>query len=519
MDAEAAPSIDFRAPAAPRYAAEWRRSIIAMALASVVVLGLFHELVLHAVGVWWRSQVFNHCFLVLPLAGYMAWQRRGYAAQFRPTPDLRFLLLLLPIGFGYLLVRSAGIIELQQHAVMAMLQVLFLGVLGWPAYRALIWPLLYLFFLVPSGEFLVPILQDYTAWFSLLALNATGIPVYADGTFLTIPNGNFEVAEACAGVRFLIATLAFGVLYADVMYRDVWRKLLFLAASTVVPIFANGIRAYGIVAIGYYSDNAAAVAADHIIYGWVFFSIVMVLLMLVGNRFRQDDLPYGAPPVPAAGAAPAASRLALAAVVGVALIAVAPAWARVVEGRAAPIHAAALADIRAGGSWRPVALGPSAWRPYYPTADMVTQRAFSDGRRRVDLFVAYFASQGPGKKLIGGENRFETADKWRRISGGEAGADIADAGLRPVVERHAGPGRQRMIWYVYWIDGQFVTSGVKAKLLQALASLKGGGRGAAIVALAAEIDAEPAPANAALADFAAALPPLSPVMRRLAGQP
>jgi len=353
----------------------------------------------------------------------------------------------------------------------------------------------------------------------VLALNATGVPVYADGTFLTIPNGNFEVAAACAGVRFLIAMLAFGVLYADIMYRDPGRKALFLLASIVAPIVANGFRAYGIVAVGYYSDNAAAVAADHIIYGWVFFSIVMVLLMLAGNRFRQDDLPYGASPPPPSGPAPAASRVTLAAVASVALIAAAPAWARVVEGRAAPVHAAAFADLRAGGAWQPVALGSNAWRPHYPTADAITQRAYSDGRRRVDLFVAFFASQDSEKKLIGGDNRFETAEKWRRIGGAAADVAIADTGLRPIGERHAGPGRQRLIWYVYWVDGQFVTSGIKAKLLQALASLKGGGRGAAMVALATDVGPEIEPGIAALADFAGALQPLSPVLRRLAGRP
>jgi exosortase A len=519
MDAEVT-TATLHAPAAtrPSYAREWRQAGAAMLLATVAALLLFHELAVAAVRIWIRSDTYNPCFLVIPLAAYMAWQRKSYALQFRPTPDLRALALLPVIAVGYLLVRFAGIVELQQHAVVAMLQVLFLAILGWPAYRALLWPLLYLFFLVPSGEFIVPTLQDYTAWFTIRALMASGIPTFAEGTLITIPNGNFEVAEACAGVRFLFASLAFGVLYADVMYRSAWRKLGFLVLSVIVPIVANGFRAFGIVVLAFVTDNAAAVEADHLIYGWVFFSFVLLLLILAGNWFREDDQPYGVPPEPAASATPTTARFAVVAVLAVALIASAPAWAKVVEGNAAPIRAEAFDMIGMGGGWRAVPLRQGGWRPSFPQADATAQRAYVSGDRRVELFVAYFASQNSNKKLIGGDNRFHDQPRWRRVGTATATAELADSGVRPIAERHAGPGGKRLIWYTYWIDGSFVTSGVRAKLLQAAAELKGGGRGGAMVVIATNYDDDVGVASAALADFAQSLGPLSQPMRRLAGR-
>jgi EpsI family protein len=136
------------------------------------------------------------------------------------------------------------------------------------------------------------------------------------------------------------------------------------------------------------------------------------------------------------------------------------------------------------------------------------------------LFVAYFASQSSTKKLIGGDNKFDTNERWRRIGNETAAAQIADTGLRPIAERHAGPQGQRQIWYLYWIDGQFVTSGVKAKLLQAAGMIRGGGQGAAMIMLASDHRPEEGEAAAAaLADFSRSLQPLAPVLRRLAGQP
>ena len=76
--------------------------------------------------------------------------------------------------------------------------------------RRILFPLAYLLFAVPLGDFLVGPLQDVTAVFTVWALQLTGIPVYLEGRFFYIPTGAFEVAEACSGIRYLIASLALG---------------------------------------------------------------------------------------------------------------------------------------------------------------------------------------------------------------------------------------------------------------------------------------------------------------------
>jgi exosortase/archaeosortase family protein len=187
-----------------------------------------------------------------------------------------------------------------------MVEVLFLAILGWRLWFALLGPLLYLYFLVPFGEFLTPKLQDMTAWFSRIGLDLLGIPAYVDGYIIEIPEGTFFVAEACAGLRFLIASIAFGALYSLLMYRSPVRRTLFIGVSIIVPIVANGIRALGIVVLGHVLGSAEAGAADHVLYGWIFFSIVILMLIGLGLPFREDGEPERAtasPMTPNAGAA------------------------------------------------------------------------------------------------------------------------------------------------------------------------------------------------------------------------
>ena len=131
-------------------------------------------------------------------------------------------------------------------------------------------------------------MQDFAARFAVAGVQLVGIPVYSNGLNIEVPGARFTVAEACAGLRFLIASVALGTLYGYTMYRSWKRRAAFIVVSIIVPIIANGLRVWGIVVLGYILGNAEAATADHLIYGWVFFSMVSVILILLGLPFRQE---------------------------------------------------------------------------------------------------------------------------------------------------------------------------------------------------------------------------------------
>jgi exosortase len=105
------------------------------------------------------------------------------------------------------------------------------AVLGWKVARRMTFPLLFLFFAVPFGEFTQPKLMDWTAYFTILGLRLTGIPVYSEGQNLVIPSGSWSVIEACSGVRYLIASVTVGTLFAYLTYHSLRRRLF----SSVFP--------------------------------------------------------------------------------------------------------------------------------------------------------------------------------------------------------------------------------------------------------------------------------------------
>ena len=245
------------------------------------------------VSIWKRSDTFAHGFLIFPFSAYLIWGQRKhlqYTFSFSPIPlALRFSVLL---GFSWLLATLASVQVFEQFFLIAMIPAAVWAILGNRMVWALAFPLAYLLLAVPFGEALIPPLIDFTADFTVKALQLTGIPVYREGSFFSIPSGNWSVVEACSGLRYLIASFTLGTLYAYMTYRSLARRLAFIALSLIVPIIANGIRAYMIVMTGHLSDMRMAVGFDHLIYGWVFFGFVMLLLFWIGSLWREDDSEY-----------------------------------------------------------------------------------------------------------------------------------------------------------------------------------------------------------------------------------
>ncbi len=298
--------------------------------AGLVVLGYaFSTEAAAAYRVWMDSTAYSHCLFVLPIAFYLAWERRAEILA-EPVVPLRWAgLAALPIGIAWFVAERLGIMEGRQLMAISLVELLFLSVLGWRMAVAMSAPLLYLYFLVPFGAFITPLLQHWTAIFTEVGLTVLDIPHETDGYLIDVPGGRFLIAEACAGLRFLIASIAFGVLYACLMYRSPWRRAFFILASIAVPIIANWFRALGIVVLGYALGSAEAAAADHIIYGWVFFSAVTLLLIVAGLPFREDGVV--AIVAPSVAPAPAVRRLLPVALLAVLISGIGPLAAGLID--------------------------------------------------------------------------------------------------------------------------------------------------------------------------------------------
>ncbi|MDN5752165.1 MAG: EpsI family protein, partial [Nitrosospira sp.] len=357
---------------------------------------------------------------------------------------------------------------------------------------------------------LIPPLIDFTADFTVMALQLTGIPVYREGTFFTIPSGNWSVVEACSGLRYLIASFTLGTLYAYLTYRSLKRRLAFIALAVIVPIVANGIRAYLIVMTGHLSDMRLAVGVDHLVYGWIFFGFVMLLLFWIGSFWREDDHNDDSAVAgvqPERGLSPD-SRTSLKSVVFTAgaVLAIALVW---------PAYAAYLEsmfsrntepEIRFPGVAEKWEISPGAvsdWTPKYVGAAAQLQQQYRNGERSVDVYINYYRNQQQGAELINSANVLvpETASHWRIV--GEDKRSISTGSRQETISQNQlhSPSARLLIWRWYWLGEENTASHYLAKMLLAKNKLLGRGDDGAEVIIATRYEETPDEAVPVLQGF------------------
>ena len=498
----------------------WRRTLVALAASIAFILALYWRTAESMVAIWYRSETFAHGFLIVPIALALVWMKRRELARLVPRPEFRGL-ALVAVAAAVWLVAAAGEVQVvQQYAMTAMIPLAVFTVAGRRVARSLVFPLAFLLFAVPVGEALVPPLMEWTATFTVTALRLTGIPVLREGTFFVIPSGHWSVVEGCSGLRYLIASVTVGTLYAYLTYRKPWKRALFALLSLIVPIVANGFRAFGIVMIAHLSDMKLALGIDHFIYGWVWFGIVMLVLFWVGS-FWRDPMAEADAPSDASEPRPISRNRLVAAAAALAGVAAAgplyAAWLERVDARNTQL---ALVAPREVSGWRRVDTPLTDWRPHYSGAAAQRFDVYEKDGRFVALYLGFYPHQRRGAELVTSTNIMvvQKHPVWSNVGEASARENVGAATVSLRETRLRSAQQRLLVWDWYWISGRQLRNPYFAKLYLAADKLRGVGDAAAAIIIATPYGEQTDAARRTLREFAAAMQPSVETTLVLAGK-
>lgn len=490
----------------------WRRHAVVLAGAWALLMLLFRRDAGDLATIYWTNTTFGHCLFVAPVIGWQVWQRRRELAQVPPQGWWPGLALVGAGGFGWVLGDAAGVALFRHAGLVLMLQGAVVSVLGPNVARALLFPIAYMAFLVPFGDFLEEPLQQVTTAMVMPLLHLFGVPAEVDGVLITTSNGYFEIAEACSGAKFVIAMIAYGVLVANVCYVSWARRAGFLAMAIVVPVIANGLRAFGTIYAAWWTSVERATGMDHIVYGWLFFAFVMAVVLAIGWKWFDRD-PDARWFDPATLQAPPRFRTdaQVAALLVLTMASAFLAWGSLIGARAATLPARI--DLPQVAGWQRTASSVAApWSPNFPGADHFLTGRYADAQgRSVDFAVAVYGNQHEGKELVGfGIGAIRENDRWVRI------ADLPDfAGGHAL--RMIGPGRVERETVTWYRVGSTLTGSDKRVKLETLKTKLLGANPAGVAILVSAEQGDDGHAHGAIEDFVAALAPIDGLADRMAG--
>lgn len=478
-----------------RIPSPWRLPLALLAVLCLMILALYWSTASAMAAIWWRSETYAHGMVVPLVSLWLVWRARQRVSALIPRPAASAWLLMLGAAGLWLVGDLVSVNSATQLALVSMLVLAVPAVLGWGVARALAFPLGFLFLAVPVGDFMLPKMMEWTADFTVAALRLSGIPVYREGQQFVIPSGHWSVVEACSGIRYLIASVTVGCLFAYLSYNS-WRKrLLFMLVAIATPLLANWLRAYLVVMLGHLSGNRLATGVDHLVYGWLFFGVVILLMLWVGGRWADAPRPADSAcePCSAHGEQPRSAALPFASSALVtALVALTPHGLEWQFQRNISTDPVRLEVPASQAPWN-LKPAPSTWVPAFqqPSASIHIGYGSNDGAT-VGVHMAYYRQQDYERKLVSSENvlvRSEDPD-WVLVSDGTDVAELQQQALTvsSSVLRTAGvgisaKGRRLLVWQFFWVNGHLTASPVRAKLLGALELAQGHGDDGAIVAV------------------------------------
>ena len=290
-----------------------------------------------------------------------------------------------------------------------------------------------------------------------------------------------------------------------------------------MPVIANILRVYLIVMLGHLSDMKLAVGVDHLLYGWLFFGLIITAMFLIGSIWREP--PPGAPqganlPDEQQGAEPdvnGSSKFAGACWATLVAVAIWPGIAYGIDRIQVADDQVGTLQMPAGaGGWRIDARRAWLWWPRVAQVDADSYTFYSKGDRRVSLYVGRFRGQHAVKQLTDSENVVVVRDRrvWRSDRRPSSRTvDLGDRHLRIIQSKTETPGRRMrgyhklVIWHWYRFGGRYTSSPYVARLQDVWSRLFGGKRDATLLVLATPYDGDLESATRALRAFAEVMLP------------
>lgn len=416
------------------------------AVALAALLAAFAPTIASMIAIWWRSETFAHGFFVAPVAAYMLWTK----AHREPVPPLTISWpAVVPLGLCSLAWFGAHLALIAVGEQLAMVAVFVSAIwllCGDRFIRYAAFPLGFLFLAVPFGEGLIPVLIEHTTNFVVFGLRVIGVPVYREANELVLPTGNWSVVTACSGIRYLLATITVGLVYAFFSIPSGLKRVAFLGTAIAVAVVGNWLRALGIVLLGHYSGNRLAVGADHLIYGWVFFGILIAFLLFLGEALfaAEAQVRGGARPgtsVSDAAHAPASfGASGLVVLVALAILALGHSV------KSGPVPSNEFLVPTPDG-WRAEPLEAPAFVPAFRSAPAPIAQRFTRAGDSIDLFVYAFAEQRPGQEAFAATNVLvHESDETLKAGAARPGAVESEGTTMPYEDSAVvGAGQDRLI--------------------------------------------------------------------------
>lgn len=268
-----------------------KKSVIILIVTVVLLTLIYWPALRWLVNSWLSSDYYSHGFLVPLVSGLFVWTKREHLKKREPSIIGIFLLVL-----GALLYALSFLWEIRVLGGLSLLVVitaLMFLIFGVRAARILLFPLVFLVFMIPAPftEDIAYRLQEISFLSSSWLLGVLGLPITSSGPEIYLKSTTFTIGLPCSGINTLIALLALAAVYVYILTGPIYKRASLFVLAFPIAIVANILRITTVIVVAYYSNIETAIGWYHSLSSPLFFVIAFLALVLIG-RIMKCSLNY-----------------------------------------------------------------------------------------------------------------------------------------------------------------------------------------------------------------------------------
>ncbi|MGD9693682.1 MAG: exosortase/archaeosortase family protein [Phycisphaerales bacterium] len=255
-----------------------------------------------------KPEDWGHAYLVPLISAFAIWSRRAELSRLKPEvywPGLLPLAVGVGAHYFWSLSPAPGTHMFQGAALVLCVAGLSLLLLGPRIFAVIAFPIAYLAFGVTISEM---VMNKITFQLQMIATNGSAVLLQMLGftvdlkgntVTLTLSDGStmpLNVAEACSGMRMVVAFVALAVAVAFLSTRLWWQRVALVLLATPVAVLTNVVRVASLGVAGVISPGLATGEA-HALIGVLWLVPGFLLFMGIGwslKKMVQSDAPKGA---------------------------------------------------------------------------------------------------------------------------------------------------------------------------------------------------------------------------------
>jgi exosortase len=237
-----------------------------------------------------RDSYYSHGILVRFVSVYLIWLKRDELRNIKVRPS-SWGIVLMATGVGIYIFSSALRIYFSSiYSMMVVLVGMILHFYGREALRKILFPVLFLFFMMPLPLVIVVNISFkmklFAAELARQLLNSMGLMAVREGSIIKMAHTYVVVDDICSGLRSLISLAALGSIFAYLLQATRIKRVLLFLSTVPIAIITNVCRIVFLSAVSEIWGPKYATGFIHDLSGYSIFALAFAMLYGVSKMIE-----------------------------------------------------------------------------------------------------------------------------------------------------------------------------------------------------------------------------------------